>query len=49
MNGGMERCIYEAAIDQGFKFKIISHRETGSDTVYYCDELGMTYHVDSSD
>ena len=49
MKGGLERCIYEAAIDQGFKFKIISHRETGSDTVYYCDELGMTYHVDSSD
>lgn len=49
MYGGLERCIYEAAIAQGFTFKCISHRETGVDTVYRCEEIGMTYHVDSSD
>ena len=49
MKGGMERMIYEAAYEQGYRFEIISHRETGSDTVYYNEELKMTYHVDSSD
>lgn len=49
MKGGLERMIYEAACEQGFTFKCISHRETGVDTVYHCEELGMTYHVDSSD
>jgi hypothetical protein len=49
MRGGLERMIYEAVREQGFSFKVISHRETGSDTVYYNEELDMTYHVDSSD
>lgn len=49
MRGGLERLIYEAAREQGFVFEMISHRETGSDTVYYNKELDMTYHVDSSD
>lgn len=49
MRGGLERMIYEAVCAQGFTFKCISHRETGTDTVYRCEELGMTYHVDSSD
>lgn len=49
MKGGLERMIYEAAREQGFYYKMVSHRETGSDTVYRCEEIGMTYHVDSSD
>ena len=49
MDGGLERMVYDAAREQGYQFKVISHRETGSDTVYYCEELEMTYHVDSSD
>ena len=49
MRGGLESMIYEAVCVQGFSFKCISHRETGTDTVYRCEELGMTYHVDSSD
>lgn len=49
MNGGLERMIYEAANEQGYRFRCISHNERGTDTVYYCDELRMTYHVDSSD
>ena len=49
MKGGLERMIHEAACEQGFTFKCISHLETGIDTVYHCEELGMTYHVDSSD
>ena len=48
MDGGMERAIYEAAREQGYRFEIISHRETGSDTCYYCKDLHMYYHVDSS-
>ena len=48
MDGGMERAIYEAAIAQGYHFEVISHRETGSDTCYYCKDLHMYYHVDSS-
>ena len=49
MDGGMEKAICDAAHDQGYRFKCISHNERGTDTVYYCEELGMTYHVDSSD
>jgi hypothetical protein len=49
MDGGLERCIYEEACEQGFTFECTSHRETGVDTCYYCKELGMKYHVDSSD
>ena len=49
MKGGLERMVYEAANDQGYRFECISHNERGTDTVYYCKELGMTYHVDSSD
>lgn len=49
MNGGLERCVYEAAVSQGFKFKCISHNERGTNTIYYCKELELTYHVDSSD
>ena len=45
----MPRMIYDAAREQGYRFKCISHNERGTDTVYYCEELGMTYHVDSSD
>ena len=49
MDGGLERMIYDAAREQGYRFECISHNERGTDTVYYCKELGMTYHVDSSD
>ena len=49
MKGGLERMIYEAACAQGYSFKCVSHRESGVDTVYRCEELGLTYHVDSSD
>ena len=49
MKGGLERMIYEAAREQGYRFECISHNERGTDTVYYCMELKMTYHVDSSD
>lgn len=49
MDGGLERTIYYAAHEQGYRFKCISHNERGTDTVYYCEELGMTYHIDSSD
>jgi len=49
MKGGLERMVYEAACDQGYRFKCISHNERGTDTVYFCEELRMTYHVDSSD
>lgn len=48
MRGGLERMVYEAAIAQGYKFEEISHRENGSNTVYYCKDLHMYYHVDSS-
>jgi len=49
MKGGLERVVFEAAQEQGYTFKCVSHRETGVDTVYYCEELRLTYHVDSSD
>ena len=49
MDGGLERLVYDAACKQGYMFKCIKHNERGTDTVYYCEELGMTYHVDSSD
>jgi hypothetical protein len=49
MDGGLERLVYEAACDQGYRFKCISHNERGTDTVYFCEELGMTFHEDSSD
>ena len=49
MKGGLERLVYFAAVAQGFTFKCISHRESGVDTVYYCEDLDFTYHVDSSD
>ena len=49
MKGGLERMVYEAIIEQGYLFKCISHRDTGVDTVYHCEELKCTYHVDSSD
>ena len=48
MKGGIERAIYEAAIAQGYYFECISHRETGSDTCYFCKDLHCYYHVDSS-
>lgn len=48
MNGGMERAVYEAAKEQGYRFEEISHRETGVDTTYYCKSLSMYFHVDSS-
>lgn len=48
MNGGMERAVFEAAREQGYRFEEIYHRETGSDTIYYCKSLSMYYHVDSS-
>ena len=49
MKGGIERAVYDAACKQGYTFKCISHRESGVDTVYHCEQLKMTYHVDSSD
>lgn len=45
----MPKMIIEAAYEQGFKFEIISYNHRGTDTHYYCAELGLHYHVDSSD
>ena len=36
------------AIEKGYRFKEVSHRPSGVDTVYECEELGLRYHVDSS-
>ena len=36
------------AIVKGYRFVEVSHRPSGSDTVYECKELGLRYHVDSS-
>ena len=33
MKGGLERMVYEAANDQGYRFECISHNERGTDTV----------------
>lgn len=49
MNGGLERCIYNAACQQGYKFTCIGYNNRGTDTHYYCEELGLHYHIDSSD
>ena len=49
MKGGLERMIYDAACEQGFRFECFHHNERGTNTVYYCKELNMYYHVDSSD
>lgn len=49
MDGGLEQRIYDAACEQGYRFKCVSYNHRGTDTVYYCEELNMTYHVDSSD
>lgn len=49
-NGQMEKAIYDAAYAQGYRFTWRDrsyHR--GIDNEYYCEELGLTYHVDSSD
>ena len=48
MDGGLERLVYEAACDQGYRFECISHNERGTDTVYYCKDLDFTFHQDSS-
>ena len=48
MDGGLERLVYEAACDQGYRFKCIRHNERGTDTVYYCEDLDFTFHQDSS-
>lgn len=45
----MPKMVYEAAYEQGFKFEVISYNHRGTDTHYYCKELEMHYHVDSSD
>ena len=49
MHGGLERAVYDAVREQGYSFKCVSYNHRGTDTVYRCEELGMTYHVDSSD
>jgi len=49
MHGGLERAVYDAVREQGYSFKCVSYNHRGTDTVYHCEELGMTYHVDSSD
>ena len=33
----------------GYHFVMTSHNERGTDTVYFCKEAGLRYHVDSSD
>lgn len=49
MHGGLERSVYEAVMEQGYKFECVYHNERGTDTCYYCKELKMYYHIDSSD
>ena len=51
MRGGMERALVDAAYEQGFKTKCADygypHRGTDHETRF--PEIGLTYHVDSSD
>ncbi len=49
MEGGLERMIYDAACEQGYSFQRFMYNERGTDTHYCCKELGIHYHVDSSD
>ena len=51
MRGGMERALVDAAYEQGFKTVCADygypHRGTDHETRF--PEIGLTYHVDSSD
>ena len=49
MNGGLERDITKAASEQGFRLECITNGNRGLDTVYRNKEIGLIYHVDSSD
>lgn len=49
VNSKLPIAIMEAAREQGFKFECISYNNRGTDTHYCCQELGLHYHVDSSD
>ena len=51
MNGGLERALVKAAREQGFKSegRENGYPNRGTDNVTYFPEIGMTYHVDSSD
>ena len=45
----LEHRLVEMTHRAGLTFKVISHEPHGYDTVYYCEEAGLKYHVDSSD
>ena len=45
----MPKTICREAKEQGYKFECINYNHRGTDTEYFCRELGLYYHVDSSD
>jgi len=51
MNGGMERAIVAAAKEQGFRSegRENGYPNRGTDNETYYPEIGLRYHVDSSD
>lgn len=53
MNGwkrdGIEYRLLDMVALAGLRFRMVSHNERGTDTVYQCDEAALRYHVDSSD
>ena len=47
--GGIEYRLCDMVEEAGYHFVMVSHNERGTDTVYECKEVGLRYHVDSSD
>lgn len=47
--GGIEYRLCDMVEEAGYHFQMTSHNERGTDTVYFCEEAGLRYHVDSSD
>lgn len=48
-SGGIEYRLCDMVEEAGYHFECVSHNERGTDTVYFCKEAGLRYHVDSSD
>ena len=48
-DGGIEYRLCDMVELAGYHFRMVSHNERGTDTVYQCDEAALRYHVDSSD
>ena len=46
---GLISALMKAFYEQGFKSELVGYNHRGTDTHYYCKELEMHYHVDSSD